>query len=76
MPIVTIGLDHAKHVFQVHGVDETGKVVLRRQLRLNGVEDFFRSQPHCLVGMEACTSAHHWARCLIAMGHDVRLRTG
>ena len=73
MPTVTIGLDLAKHVFQVHGVDETGKVVLRRQLRRNGVWDFFRSQPPCLVGMEACASAHHWARRLIAMGHEVRL---
>lgn len=73
MPIVTIGLDLAKHVFQVHGVDEAGKVVLRRQLRRNGIADFFHSLPPCLVGMEACASAHYWARRLVAMGHEVRL---
>jgi len=73
MSIVTIGLDLAKHVFQVHGVAADGKVVLRRQIRRDGVEDFFKSQPPCLVGMEACASAHHWARRIAAFGHDVRL---
>ncbi|WP_147165121.1 IS110 family RNA-guided transposase, partial [Pararhodospirillum oryzae] len=73
MAIVTIGLDLAKSVFQVHGVDEFGKPVLRRQLRRSDVEKFFGSQPACLVGMEACGSAHHWARQLSALGHEVRL---
>jgi transposase len=73
MSIVTIGLDLAKHVFQVHGVDADGKVVVRRQLRRAEVEEFFRKLPPCLVGMEACASAHHWARLIAALGHDVRL---
>lgn len=73
MAIVTTGLDLAKNVFQVHGLDEVGKVVLRRQLRRSDVERFFCSQAPCLVGMEACGSAHHWARRLTAMGHEVRL---
>ncbi len=73
MSIVTIGLDLVKHAFQVHGVDETGRVVVRRQLRRDAVEDFFGSLPPCLVGMEACATAHHWARRLAALGHQVRL---
>jgi transposase len=73
MAIVTIGLDLAKTVFQIHGVDESGRAVLRRQLRRGEVEDFFRSLPPCRVGMEACGSAHHWARRLSALGHDVRM---
>lgn len=73
MAIVTIGLDLAKNVFQVHGVDEAGKVVVRRQLRRGDVEKFFRAQAPCMVGMEACGSAHHWARRLSALGHEVRL---
>ena len=73
MSIVTFGLDLAKNVFQVHGVDETGRAVLRRQLRRDAVEDFFAAQPSCLVGMEACATAHHWARRLMTLGHRVRL---
>lgn len=73
MAIVTIGLDLAKAVFQIHGVDETGRAILRRQLRRGEVEGFFRSLPPCRVGMEACGSAHHWARRLSALGHDVRM---
>jgi transposase len=73
MSIVTIGFDLAKQVFQAHGVAADGKVVLRRQIRREGVEDFFKSQPPCLVGMEACASAHHRARRIAAFGHDVRL---
>jgi transposase len=73
MSIVTVGLDLAKHVFQVHGVDEIGKVVLRRQVRRDGVEAFFKDLPPCLVGMEACATAHHWARRIMALGHQVRL---
>lgn len=75
MSIVTIGLDLAKHVFQVHGVDETGRAVVRRQLRRSDVAKFFEELPPCLVGMEACGSAHHWARVISAFGHEVRLIT-
>jgi transposase len=71
--IVTIGLDLAKNVFQVHGVDGAGAVILRRQLRRAEVLKFFASLPPCLVGMEACASAHHWGRELKALGHEVRL---
>jgi len=73
MQITTIGLDLAKHVFQVHGIDADGHVVLRRRLRRAEVIAFFSSLPPCLVGMEACSTAHHWARELSALGHDVRL---
>lgn len=73
MHISTIGLDLAKHVFQVHGVDAAGQVVIRRQLRRNQVLSFFGALPPCLVGVEACGSAHHWARELQALGHEVRL---
>lgn len=73
MSIVTVRLDLAKHVFQVHGVDETGKAVVRRQLRRDGIEAFFRDLPPCLVAMEACATAHHWARRIRALGHEVRL---
>ncbi len=73
MTIVTIGLDLAKQVFQVHGVDETGRAVVRRQLRRAEVVGYFEKLSPCLVGMEACGSAHHWARLISALGHDVRL---
>jgi transposase len=73
MQITTIGLDLAKHVFQLHGIDSEGKVALRRRLRRAEVVAFFSSLPPCLVGMEACSTAHHWARELMALGHDVRL---
>jgi transposase len=68
-----IGLDLAKNVFQVHGVDGSGRVVLRRQLRRHAVEKFFAQLPACTVGMEACGSAHHWARVIGRHGHEVRL---
>lgn len=71
--IAIVGLDLAKNVFQVHGVNKAGAVVLRRQLRRGQVEAFFESLPACLIGMEACASAHHWARTLISQGHEVRL---
>jgi transposase len=71
--ITTIGLDLAENVFQVHGVDAIGKVVLRKQLRRDQVVPFFANLPSSLVGMEACGSAHHWARKLQALGHTVRL---
>jgi len=71
--ISTIGLDLAKNVFQLHGVDGSGEVVLRRQLRRGAVERFFAQLPPCVVGMEACGSAHHWARVIGRYGHQVRL---
>lgn len=73
MKITTIGIDLAKNVFQVHGVDERGKVVLKKQLRRDQMATFFVNLPPCLIGMEACSSAHHWARKLQGMGHTVRL---
>jgi transposase len=73
MTVATIGLDLAKNVFQVHGVDADGHVVLRRKLRRSEVLPFFEALPACLVGMEACATAHHWARALSALGHAVRL---
>lgn len=71
--VVTIGLDIAKSVFQVHGIDAEGEVVLRRQLRRAHVLQFFAKQPACLIGVEACATAHHWARELSKLGHQVRL---
>jgi len=71
--ITTIGLDLAKHVFQVHGVDASGATVLRKQLRRGQVVAFFARLPSCLIGLEACATAHYWARELRAVGHDVRL---
>jgi transposase len=71
--LTTIGLDIAKSVFQVHGVDAAGQVVVRRQLRRRHVLAFFQKLPPCLVGMEACASSHHWSRELQALGHTVRL---
>ncbi|MDH6264609.1 IS110 family transposase [Bradyrhizobium sp. BR13661] len=71
--ISTIGLDIAKSVFQVHGVDAAGQVVIRRQLRRSHVLAFFQKLPPCLVGIEACASSHHWSRELQALGHTVRL---
>jgi transposase len=73
MKVTTIGFDLAKNVFQVHGVDGRGHVVVRRQLRRDQVASFFANLPACLVGMEACGSAHHWARKLQGLGHYVRL---
>jgi transposase len=71
--ITTIGLDIAKSVFQVHGVDAAGQVVMRRQLKRRYVLAFFQKLPPCLVGIEACASSHHWSRELQAAGHTVRL---
>src|SRR3546814_16221163 len=71
--ITTIGLDIAKSVFQVHGVDAAGEVVVRKRLSRARVIPFFAKLPRCLVDIEACNTSHHWARELIALGHDVRL---
>jgi transposase len=73
MPTITIGLDIAKHVFQVHGVDAAGQVIIRKKLRRKELLEFFKELPPCLVGVEACGTANHWGRQLIALGHDVRL---
>ena len=71
--ITTVGLDLAKNVFQVHGVDQAGQAVVRKQLRRAQVLGFFARLPRFVVGLEACATAHHWARELMALGHDVRL---
>lgn len=71
--VVTVGLDLAKNVFQVHAIGADGAVLIRRKLRRTEVIRFFAELPRCLVGMEACASAHHWARELMAIGHEVRL---
>jgi transposase len=71
--VSTIGLDLAKRVFQVHGVDASGAVVIRRPLRRDRVLAFFAKLPRCLIGMEACATAYYWARELRKLGHDERL---
>src|SRR6516225_241787 len=71
--VTTIGLDIAKSIFQVHGVDGEGNVVVRRKLKRRYIVAFFQKLPRCLVGIEACASSHHWARELQALGHTVRL---
>jgi transposase len=71
--VTTVGLDIAKSVFQVHGIDAAGQVVIRRQLKRRYVLAFFEKLPPCLVGIEACASSHHWSRELKALGHTVRL---
>ena len=73
MQITTIGLDLAKNVFQVHGVDDVGNVTIRKKLRRAEMLMFFAELPPCLVGVEACATAHHWAREITAFGHTVRL---
>jgi transposase len=70
--ITTVGLDLAKTVFQVHGVDRAGRTVLRKTLRRGQVANFFAQLPACLIGMESCPGAHFWARKLVAMGHTVK----
>ncbi len=71
--VTTIGLDIAKSVFQVHGIDPEGGVIIRRQVRRGQVLKFFASLPPCLIGIEACASAHHWSRELQSLGHEVKL---
>ena len=73
MKITTVGIDLAKNVFQVHGVDERGRAVLKKQLKRHQVVVFFSNMPPCLIGMEACGGAHFWARRLQAQGHAVGL---
>ncbi len=71
--VITIGFDLAKNVFQIHGVDAEGAVIVRRQLRRRQMLPFFKKQPSCLVGIEACATSHHWARQLVELGHQVKL---
>ena len=73
MQVMTVGIDLAKNVFQVHGANERGKPILRKQLRRDQLTVFFSNMPPCLIGMEACGGAHHWARKLQALGHEVKL---
>jgi transposase len=73
MKITTIGLDLAKNVFQVHGIDAAGEVVVRRALRRGQMLAFFEKLEPCLVGMEACGTSHYWARELGSLGHEVKL---
>ncbi len=73
MEVTTVGLDIAKRVFQAHGADASGKAVLRRKLQRSEVLKFFTSLPRCLVGIEACSTVHYWAREIAALGHEVRL---
>src|SRR5437762_11733281 len=71
--VITIGLDIAKHVFQVHGVDAAGTVIVRQKLRRSDLLAFFERTEACLVGIEACATAHYWARSIMALGHRVKL---
>ena|SRR5204863_9513433 len=71
--VSTIGLDIAKSVFQVHGVDDDGTVVVRKRVSRAKVLEYFSTLPSCVVGIEACPSAHHWSRELRALGHTVLL---
>ena len=73
MEITVVGLDIAKRVFQLHGVDAAGKTVLRRKLQRAEVLAFFKALSPCLVGIEACGTAHYWAREIRELGHEVRL---
>jgi transposase len=73
MKVSTIGLDIAKHVFQIHGVDENEVVVLRKKLRRSELLSLFSQIGRCLIGIEACATAHHWARELASLGHQVKL---
>lgn len=73
MQITTIGFDLAKNVFQVHGIEAGGQIVIKKKLRRAEVLKFFQAIPPCLIGMEACATAHYWARELALLGHEVRL---
>src|ERR687885_23529 len=73
MSVTMIGLDIAKSAFQLHGIDATGRVQLKRKLRRSELIPFFERQPRCTVVMEACGAAHHWGRMLSGLGHEVRL---
>ena len=72
MKATTVGIDLAKNVFQLHGVNEFGKTVIKKQLRRDQMAEYFVNLPACLIGMEACGSAHYWARKLQGLGHTVK----
>ena len=71
MKVATVGIDRAKNVLQLHGVNEYGKTVIKKHIRRDQMAEFFVNLPACLIGMEACGSAHHWARKLQGFGHTV-----
>ena len=71
--VTRVGLDLAKNAFQVHAVDAKGEIVVARKLTRGRLVAFFAELPRCLVAMEACSSAHHWARMLVGLGHEIRL---
>jgi transposase len=73
MEVTTLGIDLAKSVFQLHGVDADGAVALQKKLRRGTVLDFLGKLEPCMIGMEACATSHHWAREIAALGHEVRL---
>ena len=73
MKITTIGIDLAKEVFQIHGVDERGKDLVRKQIKRKDLAQYFANLPPCLIGMEVCGSAHYWARKLGSYGHTAKL---
>ena len=73
MNIKTLGIDTAKHVFELHGMDEAGKAVLKKRLSREKLPTFMAQLPTCVVGIEACGGSHHWARKFKQMGHDVKL---
>ena len=73
MQATTIGLDLAKNIFQIHGLDAEGTIVIRKRLGRSGLLAFFSNLPRCVVGIEACATAHYWARELLAIGHQVKL---
>jgi hypothetical protein len=75
MQATTIGLDIAKNVFQVHGIDAAERVVVRKRLRRGQVRAFFKALPPCLIGMEACATAHYWARELARLGHNKSMKS-
>ena len=71
--VITVGLDIAKHVFHAHGVDDQGRALFSKRISRGKLLDFFAAQPSCTVALEACGGAHHWARQLTQLGHEVRL---
>ncbi len=73
MDITTMGIDLAKNVFQLHGVDAQGKIVLKKRLARTELSEFVAKLPSCLIGIEACASSHYWARKFTALGHEVKM---
>ena len=73
MSVTTIGLDLAKNIFQLHGIDAAGNVLFQKKLRRYRVLEFLKRQPPCLIGIEACATSHYWARQISALGHEVKL---